>query len=161
MKKILVFSDSHGYKQGVDLLFQRIDEFDYVYFLGDGYGDVIDYQYAFPDKVEAVTGNGDRYFDIPSVIINKVEGITFLLTHGNEYHVKDTYQLLLYTAKAKNVDCVLFGHTHFATDFYEDNVRFINPGALGSAYFKGTYSIITVNGENLVHEKHNVADLYD
>ncbi|MBQ7653411.1 MAG: metallophosphoesterase [Clostridia bacterium] len=161
MKKILVFSDSHGYKEGVDLLFNRIDEFDYVYFLGDGYGDVEDYRNAFPDKVEAVLGNCDRYFDGTTAIVNKVEGVTFLLTHGHEYHVKHTYDLLLYTAEKKNADCVLFGHTHYPADFYQENVRFINPGALGNAYFRGTYAVLTVNGENLVHEQFDLADLQD
>ena len=48
-----------------------------------------------------------------------------------------------------------------ATDFYEEDVRFINPGSLGNAYFRGTYSILTVNGENLVNERRNVSDLFE
>jgi len=161
MKKILVLSDTHGYKKGVDKLLENVDFFDYVYFLGDGYGDIEDYIYAYPNKVEGVLGNCDRYFDGPSVIINKVEDVTFLLTHGHDYHVKYGYETLAHLSNTKGVNCALFGHTHIPTDVLQDGVRLINPGSLGSAYYKGTYSIITVNGSDIDNRLMYIADLLD
>ena len=155
MKRILVFSDSHGYTENVNNIAELIDQVDYVYFLGDGYGDVQDLLYAYPNKVEAVIGNCDHYFDAPVTIINKVENVTFLLTHGHAFHVKYGYEEMVYAAKRKKVDCVLFGHTHSVLDDVYDGVRLINPGSLGN-YFNGTYCILTIADKNIQVESINL-----
>ncbi len=48
MKRILLFSDSHGNRGAVAKIFERIDEFDKIVFAGDGDMDIEDYFYSYP-----------------------------------------------------------------------------------------------------------------
>lgn len=149
MKRILLISDSHGRISRVDKLFERIDAFDYVFFLGDGAEDFRLYSYAYPAKVEIIKGNCDHFYsDYPPLIVTTVEEVTFLLTHGHNYHVKQGLELLKEEAQRKGADVVCFGHTHKMIDKEIDGIRFINPGSLGYGSEK-SYIVLEVNKKNL------------
>ena len=56
--RIMLISDSHGNKLGIDKIFST-QKFDYLFFMGDGLNDLGDYIYL--DNVFAVSGNCDFF----------------------------------------------------------------------------------------------------
>ena len=86
--KIRVFSDSHGsaYKMEEAV---RAENPDFVFFLGDGEGDLHVLTNAFPQlPVQAVRGNCDLYSSLPAERLCVLGGFRFFLTHGHHYGVK-------------------------------------------------------------------------
>ena len=133
MKKILVFSDCHYDSKAVDLLMGKIDYFDYVYFCGDGIARLDLYQYAYPNKIEAVRGNCDPSFDShPLELTTTVEGVTIFLTHGHRYLVKSGLSELETQALKHNASLVIYGHTHIQSKTEKDGIIYLNPGCSGS-----------------------------
>ena len=61
MKKIIVISDTHGTRKGIEKLRPLIAENDYVIHLGDGAMDMREIMDAYPDKVYIVGGNCDFF----------------------------------------------------------------------------------------------------
>ena len=124
--KIAVISDSHGNKKGVDKVFEN-GNFDYLFFLGDGINDLGLYKNL--DNVFAVSGNCDFFSSVPSERIFELNGIKFLITHGNKFGVKGTLGALISYAKEMNVDYVFYGHTHNQKIEQFGNIYYINPGS--------------------------------
>jgi len=124
--KIAVISDSHGNKSGIEKLFEQ-NNFDYLFFLGDGIKDLGDYIYL--SNVYAVSGNCDFFSDYPNERIFSLNEIKFLITHGNKYSVKQSLNLLKEKALQEEAHIVLFGHTHNKYIEEYHNVLFINPGS--------------------------------
>lgn len=151
MKRVLVFSDSHGNKRGVDRLMERIDEFDKVIFLGDGWRDVEDYQAIYPSKFEVVRGNCDDRWtcDMPDHLVLSIEGVRFYVLHGHTCAAKSRTDLMCAAATVAECSVVLYGHTHRAKDEYGAYaVRLINPGHLGQPESNASWAELTVaNGE--------------
>lgn len=150
MKRILVFSDCHSDKDAVGLLMNKIDDFDYVYFLGDGLDSITLYSYAYPNKIDAVRGNCDYYYfgNSPYEITNTVEGVTIFLTHGHLYNAKRGLDELEVQANKHNADIVLYGHTHFQEKTEKNGIIFVNPGALCASPYP-EYAEITINEKNI------------
>lgn len=150
MKKFLVFSDCHYDKDAVSQLMNKIDEYDYVYFLGDGLDNITLYSYAYPNKIDAVRGNCDYYCfgNIPYEITNTVEGVTVFLTHGHLYGAKKSLDELEVQANKHNANLVLYGHTHRQQKCEKDGVIYLNPGALCASPYP-QYAEITINEKNI------------
>lgn len=145
MKRICVFSDSHGYADHM-LAAVRLHRPDLVIHLGDGEGDVLYLRAAFPDlAVENVRGNCDRRSDAPEVLRMTVAGRRIFAVHGHRYSVKyDPHcTRLLYAAMEDGADIVLFGHTHAAYLDEVDGISVMNPGSVGDTY-RPTYGLITI-----------------
>ena len=85
--KILVVSDSHGNKKGIEKIFQTL-QFDYFLFLGDGLKDLGDYIYL--DNVFAVAGNCDYFSSEPIERVFNANGVLIFYTHGHKYSVKSS-----------------------------------------------------------------------
>ena len=62
-----------------------------------------------------------------------------MLTHGHLEYVKFGLEKLKLKAKLNQVDIVIFGHTHERYLMVEENIMFINPGALGD--YQKSYAI--------------------
>lgn len=123
--KIIVISDSHGNREGIDKIFKFIN-FDYLIFLGDGLKDLGDYVYL--DNVIAVCGNCDLFSDMPDTRIFNAEGKLILITHGHKFGVKSTLNHLKEKAKEENCDIALFGHTHVPYIENWHDIYIANPG---------------------------------
>lgn len=123
--KILVISDSHGNKLGIDKIFQSM-KFDYLLFLGDGLGDIGDYKYL--DNVYVVSGNCDFFSDEPNERVLELGGKKFFMTHGNKYGVKLGLGSFIRKATELGVDFALYGHTHSRDVQKIGDVYYINPG---------------------------------
>lgn len=135
MKKILVFSDSHGEMENVSLLLSKIHEYDKVIFLGDGLSDLNWYRNYFINKIEVVKGNGDLFTSLaPTELDFTVEGVRIYATHGHLFGVKSDLEKLQTKAQLLSSNIVLYGHTHRQRLTEIDGITFLNPGSLCRQY---------------------------
>lgn len=148
--KILVLSDSHS---GLRFMRQCIDAVkpNAVIHLGDYYDDGQAMAQEYPHLYfYGVPGNCDRYFNImgaPEKLCMQVCGIRLYMTHGHLHGVKSGLSRLIDDAKEKQVQVVLFGHTHCPfCDRTEDGLWILNPGTC--ACDSGTAGLMIVeNGK--------------
>ena len=134
--KILVFSDSHRALSFMRDCIEKIRP-DAIFHLGDHYGDGENIRMEYPDiSFYQVPGNCDIYSAPPfarEMLIQRLGGVDFYLTHGHRHNVKMTTTKLLADARAAQADAVLYGHTHVANCYQEpDGLWVLNPGSCGS-----------------------------
>ena len=123
--RICVVSDSHGRKKSLEELVGS-NNFDYIFFLGDGLSDLrgID-----SDKIKKVSGNCDFFSDEAETLVFDIKGVKIMMTHGHNFKVKINTSLLLKYAKERGAKLVCYGHTHKSNLEVVDGVMLLNPGA--------------------------------
>ncbi len=156
--RILVFSDSHGNVERMKHVMQRTTV-DAIWYLGDGVRDFEHLQERDSGRAMflAVRGNGDGICDWPAERIVTYENVRILLLHGHTRNVKHGTEVLEAYAREKEVDLVLYGHTHRWEDRYlpgEGNdkpLRLFNPGSIGaSKWHEPRYGYLEIrNGQIL------------
>lgn len=125
MKRILIFSDTHGNIKRATEIINNIP-CDLIIHLGDLVRDAKDIQKQFPEiPVEYVCGNND-YFGTDYIKVVKFEGVNLFCTHGHLYTLDKMAE------KAENLNCsfALFGHTHKSMSQMQGNIRLFNPGSI-------------------------------
>lgn len=138
--KILVFSDSHNQIIHMQEAIQK-ELPDMVIHLGDMVKDARAIEKAFPNsKVIFVAGNNDFDYKVPSEMVLEIENKKFFITHGHKYNVKYGLERIFYSAREKQADVLLFGHTHLPYNSYEYGIYALNPGASSKSY--GVINII-------------------
>lgn len=130
MTKILVLSDSHGNRKGIEGLRGLIAENDLVIHLGDGAGDMREIFSEYPEKTYICSGNCDFGSPYPAEGILSVEYLNIFYCHGHYYGVKEGLERLAQAAKSRGCQIALYGHTHHAAITEIDGVTLINPGNL-------------------------------
>lgn len=146
MKKIIVVSDTHGSKKGLDGLKSLIAENDYIIHLGDGAGDMRDIMEEYPDKVYLCAGNCDFFSPLPTEGELEAEYLKIFYCHGHKYSVKSHLYALAREAKNRGCDIALYGHTHEALITEVDGITLINPGSLRNEIGRGgSYCYLVVN----------------
>ena len=71
------------------------------------------------------------------------------MTHGHKYDVKTTTAAMLVEARAMHAKAALYGHTHVAEVYQEENGMWVmNPGTSG--YGGGSAGIIEVENNAIV-----------
>lgn len=146
MKKIVVISDSHGNFSALDKLLPIINESDYCIHLGDYQRDILAYRNEIKPYLFSVKGNCDGGGE--DLIID-IDNVKILLTHGDRYDVKCSMTNLSLKAKEVDAKLVLFGHTHNADIIKDENITFINPGALNK-FGQKSYAYIIIHNEKIV-----------
>jgi putative phosphoesterase len=150
--KILVFSDSHSRsKKLLEAISLHNGICDAVIFLGDGIKDLDALSLKYPNiPIIKVKGNCDIFgvSDTLDEVVLDFDGIKVLLTHGHKHGVKYGYGSILQYAYEKDVDAVMFGHTHIPcerTEYIgEKRIQLFNPGSIAT---ENTYGIVnTSNG---------------
>lgn len=121
--KYLILSDSHHRNDFVKYLVNYYKGYSVIH-LGDKQMEVNGIN---------IRGNCDDFGEDEKII--EIDNFKVLLTHGNYYQVKYTFNYLVDRTKELNCDIVLFGHTHKQIDMKIDNIRLINPGALMDGYY--------------------------
>jgi putative phosphoesterase len=134
MKRIFVFSDSHGVTADM-LRLVREGAPEMVLHLGDYDRDCDELRRAFPGlDIRGVRGNCDYRSAAPELLRFTAEGVRVFACHGHNYRVKSGYQTICYAALEAEADLVLFGHTHRALHEKEGKVEFFNPGSVGRGW---------------------------
>ena len=145
MKKICVFSDSHGYPDNM-LRAMELEAPDMVIFLGDGESDLIAVKNRFPEaEYHSVRGNCDYRSAAPLRLLLTVEGVRIFAVHGHEYNVKLDRELtrLRYAALEQDAKVVLFGHTHRPFQDWSLGMEILNPGSVGYGP-RPSYAVLTI-----------------
>lgn len=155
--KILVFSDCHGKYERMADVFSR-GKYDAVLFLGDGISDFdrLCQSSAGNTRMIAVKGNCDFFDGTPEERIFDLDGFRVLMLHGHTKSVKHGTSVLEYYAREKEVDLVLYGHTHARDARRIDGEKpfyIFNPGSIGASGYEGpSFGYIeTVNGQMILN----------
>lgn len=123
--KVILASDSHGNYRGLNKL--MLQNFDYMFFMGDGIKDLGSNIYL--PNVYAVAGNCDFLCDEPKERIINISNKKVLVTHGDLFNVKRGLDSLLQYAKNNQINMVFYGHTHKFECKIIDDIYFVNPGS--------------------------------
>ena len=146
MKKLVIMSDTHGKKAGVQSLKAILAENDYIVHLGDGAEDMKELRNRYPEKTYACVGNCDLFAPLPEDGVLEVENVRIFYCHGHRYGVKNDLEALASAAKARDCQIALYGHTHLGKISEIDGVTLINPGTMRYAPGKGgSYCYLVVN----------------
>lgn len=149
MKKILIFSDSHGdINRCIDIM-RSTDNVNAVIHAGDSASDAEDLSYIYPDMpVYYVKGNNDFFSSAPPHMTVMIDGVRIFISHGHEERVKyeSDYRTLKAKAKAASADLAVFGHTHISHVSYDGGITTVNPGSIR---FTATYAVAEINGGKL------------
>lgn len=99
-------------------------------------------------KVEAVRGNMDQGFIrniFPAEKIIEVENKRILIIHKLPYNYKKV-------AEEKNIDVIVYGHTHAPEIINEKNLLLINPGTAGNKSSKNIVGYMRINNKEIKAE---------
>lgn len=128
--KVLIISDTHGNHKNLNRVLERERPYEQVIHLGDIEGDEDYLQAAAGCPVAAVCGNNDYFSPLPQEQIIEVAGKQVFLTHGHYYYVAAGIEHLVKEAKGRDVELVMFGHTHRPLIRQEQGLTILNPGSL-------------------------------
>lgn len=128
MKKIIIFSDTHGNTKIIDTIL-KIESYDYAIHAGDYECDLKFIENNFDYHV---AGNND--FDSnKNEIFFEIENIKFYLCHGHQlgtYSALDNPDYMHKYLDEFDVDVIIHGHTHINKIWEFKNNKFIvNPGS--------------------------------
>ena len=92
-------------------------------------------------EIKAVCGNMDNYSvreKLPENLLFEIKGFKFLLIHGwgSPWGIEERI-----SSGFKNLDCIVYGHTHKPANQKKDNVLFFNPGSAVDRYFASSRTI--------------------
>ena len=144
MKRILVFSDTHGDIKLCERIINRLP-CDLVIHAGDYVRDAQELRQRFPDKdIRYVQGNGDLFTYAPKSEITEVDGVRIFAVHGHEHRVKyeSDYRTLAAAAEDCGCNVAVFGHTHEEYEGKLGKILRLNPG---SARYGVTYGIMEID----------------
>ena len=111
--KILVVSDTHGHTKNLERVLEKVGDIDLFIHCGDLEGGE-DYIRALVDvPCYMVAGNNDWFSDLQREMEISVDDYRIWITHGNNYGASMGPERLLEEAAARNVDVVMYGHTHY------------------------------------------------
>ena len=148
--KILIVSDTHGKTEYLEAVLEWEKPLDLLIHLGDIEGDE-DYIPVIAEcPMEVVAGNNDFFADLPGEREIKIGKYKALLTHGHYYYVNAGTARIRREAEDRNIDIVMFGHTHRPILEQEDGVTVLNPGSISYPRQEGrhpSYIIMEINEE--------------
>lgn len=125
MKRIAILSDTHGLLR--DEVRERLAGADVILHGGDVDTPGIIETMRELGETYVVRGNNDKEWagDLPQSLAVTIEGVRFFLVHKK----KDVPQDL------KDVDVVVYGHSHRYREETVDGVLWLNPGSCGRRRF--------------------------
>lgn len=148
MKRILIFSDSHG---NINRCIRLIDNLkpDAVIHAGDYIRDAEDLMSLYSGlPIYCVCGNNDFSARFPSDLSVLTGDKKIFITHGHAYRVKyeSEYDTLAKKAQSLNADLCVFGHTHVPYTGYKNGMTILNPGSIK---YTGTYAVCEIENGKL------------
>ena len=159
--KILVVSDTHGHTKNLERVLEKVGDIDLFIHCGDLEGGE-DYIRALVDvPCYMVAGNNDWFSELQREMEISVDDYRIWITHGNNYGASMGPERLLEEAAARNVDVVMYGHTHRPLIEYQDNIVIVNPGSLSYPRQNGrkpSYLIMEIDRDHEAHYTINYLD---
>ncbi|WP_035779955.1 metallophosphoesterase family protein [Butyrivibrio sp. MC2013] len=165
MVKALVISDSHGRNDGMREVIKREKPFDVLIHSGDVDEALENILGPTDFQIRSVRGNCD-YISLPYELIFKLGGRNVLLLHGHtmggrSIHPGIDMNSLVYYARSKGCDMLIYGHTHIPDyTVLEDGFIIINPGSITlprQSDRQKTYGVLEVDDQKVSYELRTVA----
>lgn len=128
--KILITSDTHGYYSPISDYIISNPNIDLLIHAGDGVEDAENIGYETGIKYYVVKGNTDFFSNTPNDKIIEVENHRIFLSHGHKYNIDLSCKDFLKTARIKDCDIAIHGHTHTYFQREEEGILLINPGSI-------------------------------
>lgn len=157
--RVLVISDTHGSEENLGRVLESERPYGTVIHLGDIEGAEGFIEHTAGCPLEAVRGNNDYFSTLPEEKIIVIGGKRILITHGHYYYVAAGVERLIKEAQGRDVDMVMFGHTHRPLIRHEGSLTVVNPGSLSYPRQEGhkpSYAIVEIGekGETEVFLKY-------
>jgi len=151
MKRVAVFSDTHGRFVRLPAALDKIEQaggVDFLLHLGDYGGDAETIAGKLGVPFAAVRGNNDYFSNFPRKKIVQVEDASLLLVHGDAYY---NLSPLIYEAKQARCAAVLFGHTHEPLLQADGALLIVNPGSLSLPRrgYRPSFAILEIDGADV------------
>ncbi|NLK21150.1 MAG: metallophosphoesterase [Epulopiscium sp.] len=151
--KLLILSDSHGSLYYPRMVIQKLkDRIDVIIHLGDHEKDAIKLMKEFPSLLLHYVGGNCDFGSIHKEKIIPIANKKILMTHGHRQDVKWGYDRIGYYGEEKEVDIVLFGHTHMPLIENYGEMLLFNPGSISQprGIIYPTFGIIEIEEEGKV-----------
>ena len=146
--RIVVISDSHGNETAIRTVLKAEPQATAVIHLGDGAAEAERLKAEFPAlEWHIVRGNCDVGTTAPVNDCISVGGHRVYLTHGHGERVKSGLLTLCYTAREREVEIALYGHTHVPSIDFQSGVMLMNPGSVG---YQGSYGILEIRSRDVI-----------
>lgn len=153
-KRILVFSDSHGYLDNMlEAIRDNIDHgVDMILHAGDHSQDTKAITREFPNiPLHNVLGNNDYDSTPDELVIEADKGVYIYITHGHRQNVYFSTSMMIKSTIKNNAHIGVFGHTHAKHLSQENGVAIFNSGSISMPRdgSEPSYGIITINSDSI------------
>ena len=128
--KILIVSDTHRNEDNLIEVLEKEKNLDLLIHCGDVEGAEDEIEHYAGCKTVFVAGNNDFFSRLPREMELQVEGMKVWVTHGHNYYVNANPEYIRKEARIRNIDVVLYGHTHRPVIEKTEDLIVINPGSL-------------------------------
>ncbi len=152
--KILIVSDTHGREENLRKALEKTGPIDRLIHLGDVEGSEEYIRSLTNAPVSMVAGNNDWYSQLPMEEILEIGRYRVLLTHGHRYYVGAGHEGLIEQAAQKQVNIVMYGHTHYPCLVHMEELTILNPGSLSLPRQDGhrpSYILMELDREGEAH----------
>lgn len=145
MTTVAILSDTHGLLR--DEVKEQVATADVIIHAGDINTMKIVEQMRSYAPLYVVRGNNDKEWaeDLPHCLWFEIEGVRIHLVHNKKDIPKNI----------KDIDLIIYGHSHKYDDKIVEGIRMFNPGSCGKRRFdlEITMAIMKVDGETYEIEK--------
>lgn len=128
--KVLIVSDTHRNEDNLIEVLDKEKNLDLLIHCGDVEGAEDEIEHYAGCKTVFVAGNNDFFSRLPREMELQVEGMKVWVTHGHNYYVNTNPEYIRKEARIRNMDIVLYGHTHRPIIEKKEDLIVINPGSL-------------------------------
>ncbi len=152
--KILIVSDTHRKHENLIRVLECVQPLDLLIHLGDAEGAEDDIGSMAGCPLEIVAGNSDFFSALPREKELQIGACRVLITHGHSYYVNEGIADLQKEAAARQVQMVMFGHTHCPLIDYGQNVIALNPGSISYPRQEGrkpSYILMEIDKKGSAH----------
>lgn len=127
--KVLIVSDTHRKNENYFKVLELVKP-EQVIHCGDAEGSEYVLTEAAKCPVQIVLGNNDFFSYLPRELELKIASYKVWVTHGHNYYVSMGNEVIKREAQARDMDIVMYGHTHKPVVDRKGSVIAVNPGSL-------------------------------
>ena len=149
--KVLIVSDTHGMDDNLEWVVNHEAPIDAMIHCGDIEGSEEYFELLLDCPVYMVRGNNDFFSDLEGEIVVTLGDKRCMVTHGHYYGVSMGPERIMEEGLARDIDVVMFGHTHKPLLIEENDITVLNPGSLSlprQIGRKPSYMIMEIDEKN-------------
>lgn len=128
--RILIVSDTHRKNENFLEAVRREKPLDLIIHCGDVEGSEYLVNEAGDCPAYIVMGNNDFFSSLPREVVCEIGNYRVWVTHGHNYYVSMGNETIKKVAKQREMDIVMYGHSHKPVVDESDGVIAVNPGSL-------------------------------